>query len=85
MEAEGRGALCSAYAVHVSAQHPVARPYIQGDRLARTRNGKMEVFQDLTLKGPDNARKALRDALVERAKGLWRHAPDPSSLGKLGI
>lgn len=44
--------------------------------MPRALSEKMEVFQDLMLKGPTNQRGALRHALMERSKGLWRHAPE---------
>lgn len=37
---------------------------------------RLEEFQDLRLYGPVDSRTALRNALIQRADGLWNHAED---------
>lgn len=41
-----------------------------------TQSKNLEVFQDLTLRGPDEKRSMLRMALIAHANGSWRHASD---------
>jgi hypothetical protein len=50
-----------------------------------TETMQLEVFQDLFLRGPPNARASLRQALLDHAMAPWRHAgevhKDPSIYG----
>jgi hypothetical protein len=43
------------------------------------RSESIQVFQNLTLRGPRVAREDLRRELIKLATGLWRHAPEPEA------
>lgn len=40
------------------------------------RDKKIEVFQDLYIRGPATGREFLRRTLIQKASGPWRHAED---------